>query len=325
MRVLMMGGTQFVGRTFTEEFLKAGWEVTHFNRGKTNPDLFPGVNTIVGDRNEDLSAIASQEWDVVVDVNAYLPHQTKRLNEALKDSVRRFVFVSTISVYADGEQSRLPESAALQELKEDTGVVDNETYGAYKVICENLVNERWGDKATILRPGVIIGPWDHTERFPYWPIRFADGGKILLPQASGMTITALDVRDFAEFTRLVIDRNVPGVFNCDRATAVWDDLLAGLRAFATQKSIDFEEVTAPLDWLGEHDLIPWRNFPSLLPVGASTGDCTAAIAVGLKERTMLETIRDTYDWTQSVGLKRPLKSGIGVEQEEEAIKEWLAR
>lgn len=320
-----MGGTQFVGRTFTEEFLKAGWDVTHFNRGKTNPDLFPGVRTIVGDRNEDLSAIASQEWDVVVDVNAYLPHQTKRLNEALKDSVRRFVFVSTISVYEKGDNPRLPESSPLQVLKEDTGEVTNETYGAYKVLCEHLVTERWGDKATILRPGVIIGPWDHTERFPYWPLRFAEGGKVLLPQASGMTITALDVRDFAEFTRLVIDRNISGTFNCDRAAATWDDLLAGLRAFATEQGVGIEEVTAPLDWLAENDLKPWQNFPILFPAGSSTGDCTAAIAAGLKERTMLETIRDTYDWTQSVGLKRPLKSGISVEQEEEVIGEWLAR
>lgn len=321
----MMGGTQFVGRTFTEEFLKAGWDVTHFNRGKTAPDLFAGVKTIVGDRNEDLSAIASQDWDVVVDVNAYLPLQTTWLNVALNDSVRRFVFVSTISVYAESENPRIPESGALQILKEDTGEVTAETYGAYKVICEDLVRERWGSKATILRPGVIIGPWDHTERFPYWPIRFAEGGKILLPQASGMTITALDVRDFAEFTRLMIDRDIAGTFNCDRATATWDDLLVGLRTFANERNVEFEEVTAPLEWLAEQDIIPWRNFPSLFPAGGSTGDCTAAIAAGLRERSMLDTIRDTYDWTQSVGLKRPLKSGLSVEQEEEAIGKWLAK
>lgn len=319
----MMGGTQFVGRAFTEELLKVGHSVTHFNRGKTAPGLFAGVETIVGDRNEDLGEIAAREWDIVVDVNAYLPHQTERLNEALTDSVQQFVFVSTISVYDQGETQKLAEDGPLLELKEDTGEVTAETYGAYKVICEGEVLDHWGERATILRPGVIIGPHDHTDRFAYWPWRISEGGKMVIPgDQDDMAITGLDVRDFAEFLSLVIDRRLSGIFNVDKLSATFGDLRAAMRQFSVELGVDVEEVVIPMDWLLDRDVRQWVNIPNLLPADASLGDVTKAVGVGLKERPLIDSMRDTWKWIQETQRPRPEKSGLSVEREKELLKEW---
>jgi 2'-hydroxyisoflavone reductase len=326
MNILMMGGTQFVGRAFTEELLKAGHSVTHFNRGKTAPGLFAGVETIVGDRNEDLGEIAAREWDIVVDVNAYLPHQTERLNEALTDSVQQFVFVSTISVYDQGETQKLDEDGPLLELKEDTGEVTAETYGAYKVICEGEVLDRWGERATILRPGVIIGPHDHTDRFAYWPWRVSEGGKMLIPgDQDGMAITGLDVRDFAEFLALVIDRRMSGIFNVDKLSATFGELRATMRQFAVELGVDVEEVAVSMEWLLEQEVRQWVNIPNLLPGDASLGDVTKAVGVGLRERPLIDSMRDTWAWLQETQRPRPEKSGLSVEREKELLKEWYAQ
>lgn len=329
MRILMMGGTQFVGRYFTEELLKAGHEVTHFNRGKTNPGLFDGVETIVGDRNESLDAIAAREWDVVVDVNSYYLHQTQRLNEALKDSVQHFVYVSTISVYDKGDTQKLPEDGPLSRLPEGAsldGELTNETYGPYKVLCEGAVLERWGEKATILRPGVIIGPHDHTDRFAYWPLRLSEGGELAIPgDQDHAAITGLDARDFAEFLGLVIDRRLTGIYNVDKFKATFGDLRAAMRAFAAENGFDIKEVEIPVELMADMGAYRWTHLPSLLPPDASLGDTTQAVGAGLRERPLIDSMRDTWKWMQETGRTRPMKGGMSVEQEKEIIEKWRAR
>jgi 2'-hydroxyisoflavone reductase len=329
MRVLMMGGTQFVGRFFTEELLKRGHTVTHFNRGKTNPGLFKGVETIVGDRNESLDAISAREWDVVVDVNAYYLHQTERLNEALKDSVQQFIFVSTISVYDVGDTQKLPEDGPLKPMPEGVAAdadLTNETYGPYKVLCEESVLARWGDKATILRPGVIIGPHDHTDRFAYWPLRVSEGGEMAVPgDQDDAVITGLDARDFAEFLGLCVDRRLTGIYNVDKFKSTFGDLRAAMRAFAVENGFDVSDVEIPVDQMADMGAYRWTHLPGLLPPDASLGDVTKAVGAGLMERPLIDSMRDTWNWMQETGRGRPTKGGMSVEQEKEIIEKWRAR
>jgi len=329
MRVLMMGGTQFVGRFFTEELLGQGHEVTHFNRGKTNPGLFDGVETIVGDRNESLDAIAAREWDIVVDVNSYLLHQTERLNEVLKDSVQQFVYVSTISVYDKGETQRLPEDGPLLGLPEGMGLdepVTNVNYGAYKVLCEEAVLKRWGDKATILRPGVIIGPHDHTDRFAYCPLRVSEGGEMAIPgDQDDAAITGLDVRDFAAFMGLCVDRKLTGIYNVDKFKATFGELRSAMRAFAVENGFDVSEVEIPVEQMADMGAHRWTHLPSLLPPDSSLGDVTKAVGAGLMERPLIDSMRDTWQWMVETGRTRPMKGGMDVEQEKEIIEKWRAQ
>ncbi len=317
-----------MGRYFTEELLKAGHEVTHFNRGKTNPGLFDQVETIVGDRNESLDAIGAREWDVVVDVNSYLLHQTERLNEVLSDSIQQFVYVSTISVYDQGDTQKLPEDGPLKTLPDGMGIdepVTNENYGAYKVLCEEAVLKRWGDKATILRPGVIIGPNDHTDRFAYWPLRLSEGGEMAIPgDQDGAAITGLDVRDFAEFFGLCIERRLTGVYNVDKFRATFGDLRAAMRTFVAEIGVDVDEIEIPVDQMADMGAYRWTHLPSLLPPDASLGDTTKAVGAGLKERPLIDSMRDTWKWMQETGRGRPMKGGMDVEQEKEIIEKWRA-
>jgi 2'-hydroxyisoflavone reductase len=196
LRLLVLGGTRFVGRSIVDAALRHGGDdMTLFNRGSTNPDLFPNAEKIRGDRTADLSALAGREWDAVVDVAAYFPQVVWRSVETLRESVRRYVFVSSISVYAD--QSTPPvEGAAVAEL-EDPEDASEESYGARKAASEKVVEAAFGDRATVVRPGLIVGPHDSTDRFSYWPKRIAKGGRVLAPGSPSDPLQFIDVRDLA--------------------------------------------------------------------------------------------------------------------------------
>src|ERR1700704_6519743 len=177
MHILVLGGTKFLGRHVVEAALSRGHELTLFNRGHTRPDLFPDVEKLHGDRDGDLAALQGRDFDAVVDTSGYVPRIVRETIDVLGD-VGHYTFVSSISVYAD--LSTPPtESSPLAELKEPTEEWQ-EAYGELKVLCENVVRERFPD-AFIPRPGLIVGPWDPTGRFTYWPARFAAGGRVLAP------------------------------------------------------------------------------------------------------------------------------------------------
>src|ERR1700675_3640370 len=193
MRILVLGGTQFLGRHAVDAALERGHEITLFNRGQTRPDLFPDVEKLRGDRDGDLTALAGRGFDAVVDTSGYVPRLVAETLDALGD-VGHYTFVSSISVYAD--LSTPPtESSPLAELKEPTEEW-REAYGELKVLCENVVRERVPG-AFIPRPGLIVGPWDPTGRFTYWPARLADGGRVLAPAPPGSPAQVIDARDLA--------------------------------------------------------------------------------------------------------------------------------
>ncbi len=319
MNLLVIGGTQFVGKHLTEALLAGGHSVTHFNRGQTNPEAFPGVETIQGDRNTDADRLAGRRWDAVFDVCGYLPKSMTPMLEVLKDSVDRYLFVSTISVYAADQGDDLREDSALAELKEDTGVVDGSTYGAYKVICENVVREAMGDRATIVRPGLIVGPGDHTQRFTYWPVAFSEGGPVMVPNGLDRRLTSLDVRDFAAFMRHLVEQGTSGTFNVDRAGKTFGDLIA-----ACEEVTGASKVLVDEEWLVAQEVKPWAELPCWAPHPLGVPNVERAVAAGLTERPLASTVQDVIADAKALGLARPLKAGLASDKEKELLARWDA-
>ena len=214
MRVLVLGGTRFVGRAIVAALLGGGHDVTLFNRG-TDTDLFAGVPRILGDRgNPEAMAQIAGDWDAVVDVSAYHPADVRTLLDAVGDDVRHHVFVSTVSVYDDKELTRgADESGPVLRVDESIPSSDPRAYGGLKVLCEEVLRARVGDALTILRPTVVIGPHDYTDRFPFWVRTVAHGGRISAPRHLEQALQLIDAEDMAAFARRALERRVFGTYN----------------------------------------------------------------------------------------------------------------
>lgn len=287
MRLLVLGGTRFVGRAVVDAALAAGHSVTLFNRGQTAPDLYPEVETVIGDRTSDLSSLAGRRFDTVIDCAGYDPAVVGLSVAALRDAVDRYVFVSSVSVYAD---QSVPAA-------EDAPVLSDDSYGGRKAACEQVVLSVFGPRALIARPGLIVGPHDPTERFPYWPRRLARGGRVLAPGAPTDPMQFIDVRDLARF--LVSTSPSPsGVFNVVRTPLPFADLLSAM------------DPAADLTWVPTADLLaagvdPWMGVP--LWIGdpswsaANLVDNTRALAAGLTTRPPAETAADVLAWDVARG------------------------
>ena len=302
MRILVLGGTRFAGRAIVEAALGRGDAVTMFNRGQSNPGLFPGVEAVAGDRTADLSPLGGREFDAVIDVACYDPGTARLSADAFKDRTGRYVFVSTVSVYADQSttESQL-EDAPLASVKPGTADFA-ENYGANKALCEAIVREVYGDRALIGRPGLISGPHDPTDRFPYWPRRIARGGRVLAPGDPGDLTQVIDVRDLAVFLLDGIHRGRRGTYNLTGAPRPFGILLDLCRT-ATYSDADLtwvpteKLVAAGVDpgsgiplWVGEPGYEAFNNVDSSRAVGA-----------GLACRPVTETIRDTLAWDRGRG------------------------
>jgi 2'-hydroxyisoflavone reductase len=306
MRVLVLGGTRFLGRALVDSLLEQGHEPTLFNRGLTGAELFPEVEKLLGDRTSDLSALAGHEWDAVIDVACYHPPVAERSVEALQGRVGRYTFISTVSVYAD-QDTRPVESAAVLELAPGDEEDDRpETYGARKAACERIVEEAFGDRALVVRPGLIVGPHDPTGRFTYWPHRVARGGEVLAPGAPGDPVQFVDVRDLADWVVGATERGLAGTFNATGKTMAFAALLDACTE-ATASSARFTWV--PSDELLAADVEEWMGVPLWI---ASPGWSAAnrvvvdrAVAAGLTFRPLAETILGALheaDLVDGVGL-----------------------
>ena len=219
LRILILGGTSFLGPQIVNAARARGHAVTLFNRGKTNPGLFSDLETIIGDRDGGLAGLARRRWDAVVDTSGYLPRLVGDSARALVDAVERYLFISTISVYGSLAVAGIDESAPLGRLDNpDTEAVDGETYGPLKALCEQAVNVVYGERATIIRPGLIVGPGDPTDRFTYWPVRLARGGRVLAPGDGLDPVQVIDVRDLGAWIVLCLEQPVAGVYNANGLT-----------------------------------------------------------------------------------------------------------
>src|SRR5262245_53013995 len=195
MKILIIGGTRFLGRHLVDAALARGHEVTLFNRGKSNPDLFLTIETILGDREHDLNKLTQvgREWDAVIDTSGYVPRIVRLSAQSLERSVKRYVFISSISVYADFKKIGIDENDPVGKIEDESfEEITGESYGPLKALCEKAVQEIYKDRALVIRPGLIVGPNDSTDRFTYWPVRVARGGDVLAPEKPDAPIQVVD-------------------------------------------------------------------------------------------------------------------------------------
>ncbi len=291
LRLLVLGGTRFVGRALVTEALRRGHEVTLFNRGLTNPGIFgTDVESVRGDRTKDLSQLVGRSWDAVIDVAAYYPADVARAVDAVGSSTGRYLFVSTVSVYAD--QSVPPvEGAAVAPLSnpDDRGA---ESYGARKAACETLLAHAFGLRATIVRPGLIVGPYDPTDRFSYWPRRISRGGDVLAPGSPTSPLQFIDVRDLATFILLLAEQDRPGTYNATGKMITFGSFLGACQQVCGD---DARLVWVPNERLLEAGLDPWMGVPLWIAApgweAANRVDITRALDAGLSFRPLEQTIR----------------------------------
>jgi nucleoside-diphosphate-sugar epimerase len=322
MQILVLGGTQFLGRHVVEIALARGHDVTLFNRGRTRPELFPNVEKLRGDRDTDLGALQGRSFDAVVDTSGYVPRLVRQTLDALGD-VAHYTFVSSISVYAD-VSSPPTEEAPVAELQEPTEEW-REAYGELKADCEDLVRERFPD-AFVPRPGLIVGPWDPTGRFTYWPTRVADGGRVLAPAPPDADAQVIDVRDLAGWIVRAAEDRLAGTYNAVDRPLRRDTLLETCRAVA---GTDAELVWVDPAFLLEHEVGEWMELPLWLADPAYAGmlsvDPARAFAAGLETRPLEETVRDTLAWVASGEAPAHTEAGLDRAKEQSVLDAWLSK
>jgi 2'-hydroxyisoflavone reductase len=323
-KLLVLGGTKFLGRAAVEVALGRGHEVTLFNRGGTNPELFPEAEKLRGDREHDLSALEGRTWDAVIDPSGYVPHVVRRSAEALAGSAGHYLFISSISVYDDFSEPN-DEDSPLEELADDKPVdrllEDYSNYGALKVLCERAVAETIPDHHALIRPGLIVGPYDPTGRFTYWPHRIARGGEVLVPGPPERTVQFVDVRDLGSWLIDLAERKAGGRFNAINEGVSWQALVETCRDVAGSEA-HFTYVDG--DYLAEQGVGEWMELPLWLQdpeaAGMHVTDVSRAIGAGLVFRPLTDTVRGTLDEAETTDA-----AGMAPEREVEILGSWKAR
>jgi 2'-hydroxyisoflavone reductase len=329
MKVLILGGTGFIGPHMVREALRRGHEVSLFNRGRTNPDLFPDLKLYKGDRNTGLHVLEGGEWDVVIDNSGYVPRQVDDSARLLSSIVSHYLFVSTISVYAVSPVPITEESPLATMEDETVEEVTGETYGPMKALCEQRVSSVLGSsRTTVLRPTYICGPGDRTDRFTYWPVRTMRGGEMLWPGTPQDDIQIIDVRDFANFTLDCVEQKIAGTFNTVtplRSFKMGDlveDSLAVTDADMTPVWVDKDFITE--NKIAEGGALPIWEHPDGEYAALSLVDGSRAAAAGLINRPTRETARDTTTWWKTLPPDRSnkLRAGLSAEKEAEFLRLW---
>ena len=303
----------FLGRAIAADALARGHELTLFNRGATNPELFPEAERIRGDRRRELSALDARTWDAVIDTSGFVPADVRASAQLLRSS-HRYVFVSSVSVYADFSSGPTEEAptAALGSMPDDELAADYSNYGPLKALSEAEVESVFGGRTLVVRPGLIVGPHDPTGRFTYWAHRLGRGGETLAPAPPERRVQFVDVRDLAAWLLDAVEGGLAGTYNATNEGVTWGELLAGA------------DVTWVADeFLQEHEVGPWMELPLWLPdpgwVGMHSTDVGRAVAAGLRFRPLEETIRGAA--------AAPLQDGVGLtpEREAELLAAWHGR
>jgi len=324
MRILIIGGTRFLGRHLVDAARAHRHEVTLFNRGKSNPDLFSQLETILGDREKDVNRLQGRVWDAVIDVAGYLPRIVRLSAEVLEPNVSRYVFISSLSVYADFRKIGIDESYPVGKIEgESVEEITGETYGPLKALCEKTVQQIYGERALIVRPGLIVGPHDPTDRFTYWPVRVARGGDVLAPQKAGAATQIIDVRDLSDFVLKLIEENASGIYN---ATGPDYELTLG-KLLEVSKQVSGSNANvkwASVEFLNQNKVEAWSDMPAWIPddeegVGFARVDISKALRAGLKFRPLEETVRDTLEWARTRPTDHEWRAGLTPEREAEVL------
>ena len=340
MRLLIIGGTRFVGRHLVAAALARRHEVTLFNRGKHGAAASTGVETIYGDRNRDLAKLQGRRWDAVVDTCGYLPRAVRASAEILSRAVNRYVFISTLSVYADvsrpGVDETAPVAALTGEQLEEAHAIDSsgqpsavtygEMYGGLKALCERAAEEVLPGRVLMIRPGLIVGPDDYTDRFTYWAVRVARGGEVLAPGRPDRYLQFIDARDLAEWTVRMIEREGAGVYNANGSP---HDLTMG-RVLEECKVVSGSD--ASFTWVADDFLLregvgAWGEMPLWMPEEAAPQmkgfmfvNCDKAIDSGLRFRALSDTIKDTLTWHETNRRNEGLKAGLDPDKEQSLLR-----
>jgi len=330
MNILIIGGTVFLGRHITAEAIKRGHNVTLFNRGMHFPDLFPEAEKIRGDRAKDLALLDGRTWDVVIDTPGQIPSEIRATARTLADRVEHYTFISSISVYPDLQEQDLDEdSPVMTNATEADTEMTHENYGALKALCEKAAEEEMPGRTCSIRPGLIVGPYDFSDRFPYWPRRVARGGRMLVPGAPDYPVQVIDTRDLASWTVDCAERRLTGVYNAtgpDYPLTMGDVIDSCLRVSGS----DAEPVWMDDTFLLEREVGPWMELPLWIPQneqGHSMGrvNCSRAIAEGLRFRPLDETVQATLEWDRTRPTDRPMRAGMASEREQELLEMWDRR
>lgn len=342
LNILILGGTGFTGPEQVDYALARGHKVTLFNRNRTRPDFFKGkVDQVIGDLGGDASALRGKKFDVVIDNPTTLPYWVRNVAQYMKGNVGHYIFISTISTYPDNATPNADESAATTPMPQGvdpyTTVREHagQYYGALKTFSEQEVARQYGSNHTVIRPGLIVGPLDRSDRFTYWPARIDRGGEVLAPGTPDDPAQIIDSRDLAEWTVRVAENKTLGTFNATGPAhpTTMAEVLHGIKAVTTAGA---SFVWVPTDFLATHEVRGWRHMPIWLPpTGATAGflrrNVDKAIAAGLTYRPLAETARDTLEWHK----KRPAEelkrmeegtvAGIPAAKEAAVIAAWRAR
>jgi 2'-hydroxyisoflavone reductase len=336
LRILILGGTRFIGVYMTECALRRGHIVTLFNRGETNPQLFPKVEKLSGDRDGQLDALRGRKWDVVIDDSGFVPRHVSLAAQLLAPNVRQYLFVSSVSVYASFATAPDEGSPLGKLADESVEKVDENTYGPLKALCEQAAEAALPGRVTVLRPGYIVGPNDNSDRFTYWPARAARGGEMLAPDGPGDAIQFVDVRDLARFTLDVLENNVAGTFNVVSPPGrfTMGDLLSASISCANalaKPSAPPRAVWVPVEFMQQHGVVLATDMPIWnVPTGADAAfakvNVARALQAGLTIRAIKDTVCDTLAW--HLGRPAPerlaLKAGIDPMREHEVLVAWHA-
>ncbi|HEX8433930.1 SDR family oxidoreductase [Archangium sp.] len=333
-RILILGGTGFLGPQLVEAARSRGHTVTLFNRGKTRPQLFPDVEKLHGDRDpkvgEGLKALEGRGWDAVIDTSAYVPRIARASAELLAPHVGHYVFISTISVYKELPRPGMDESAPLATVDDPANENVRENYGALKALCEQAVEAAFPGRATHIRPGLIVGPDDPTQRFTYWPVRVARGGEVLAPGGGSDPAQFIDARDLAEWALRTIENRDFGTFNATgpaKPLTMKDLLEACEQASGGNATFTWADAA----FLEKHNVRAWMDMPVwVTPEGEMAGMSSVsnakAMARGLKFRPTVDTARDTLAWFNGLPPERQAelqkRAGLTPEREREVLAAW---
>src|SRR5215210_6208364 len=327
MRILMIGGTRFVGRHIAAAALEAGHQLTVFHRGLTGPQLFPEVERRTGDRDGDLLKLSDGEWDATIDTCAYVPRHVHSLADVLGTRAGHYLLISSVSAYATPERAGFSEDARLAEL-DDPSVeeVTGDSYGGLKVLCERAAVDRFGPGSLIVRPTYVVGPDDYTWRFPWWVQRLARGGEVLAPGPADSPAQLIDGRDMASWIIGLLERKESGAFHAvgPPGPFTFADQLEAIRAAVAPAG-------TTLTWVDEGFLVAEGLDDASLPLWAGTdpgrlmmtADPAAAMRTGLRPRPLAATVQDTLEWLQ--GASGPERPGLDAEAEADLLARWHAR
>lgn len=334
MNILILGGTRFLGRHFVESALARGHAVTLFNRGQTNAELYPHIERIAGDReNEsDLAPLSSRAWDAVVDTSGYAAATVRKSAQALRGHAGAYAFISSISVYADAAALNYDESYPLAAMPADAAEVTKNTdvgeaiYGAQKALCEQEVIAAFGESALNVRAGLLIGLYDGTDRFTYWVRRITQGGEVLAPDTFDQAWQLIDARDLAEWTLTMLERGVGGTFNVTGRQTAMGDILGACRQVSGS---DAQFVRVSEAFIAQESIGGWQHLPLWLPpseaeyAGFWACNIDKALSHGLSLRPISDTIRAILDWDAT--REGELKVGLSRARAQELIAQWKSQ